>query len=161
MEATETFTFSKAEARKMRLGAFLPLLLILPIAASFGLDSSKSQPSHFLITFGIGIAFATLFVSMSWAGVQGRIEQLSNTIISVTDRNLVWQFATGRTEISWESISEVTINERIGVVKSIVLKLDDGGQSRIEGFDRMDVLVSCLREYSGSHRFITKKWLHV
>ena len=161
MEATETFTFSEAEARKMRVGAFLPLLLILPIAASFGLDSSKSQPSHFLITFGIGIAFATLFVSMSWAGVKGRIEQLSNTTLSITDQNIVWQFAAGRTELSWENISEVIINERVGVVRSIVLKLSDGGQSTIEGFDRMDVLVSCLQEYSGSHRFITKKWFHI
>ena len=161
MEANETFTFSQAEARKMRVGAFLPLLLILPIAASFGLDSSKSQPSHFLITFGIGIAFAVVFVSMSRAGVQGRIEQLANTTLSVTNRNLVWQFAAGRTELAWDSIFEVIINERMGVVKSIVLKLNDGGQSKIEGFDRMDVLVSCLQEYLGSHRFITKKWLHV
>ena len=145
----------------MRVGAFLPLLLILPIAASFGLDSSKSQPSHFLITFGIGIAFAVLFVSISWAGVQGQIEQLSNTTLSVSNQNLVWQFAAGRTELSWENISEVIVNERLGVVKTIVLKLANGGQSRIEGFDRMDVLVSCIQAYSGSQRFITKKWLHI
>ena len=161
MEASETFTFSEAEARKMRAGAFLPLFLILPIAASFGLDSSKSQPSHFLITFSIGLAFAAVFVSMARAGVRGRIDQLSNTTISITDQEIVWQFAPGHTELLLEQISEVIVQERWGAVKSIVLKHADGNQSRIEGYDRMEVLVECLRKHSNSATFSTKKWMHI
>ena len=145
----------------MRVGAFLPLLLILPIAASFGLDSSKSQPSHFLITFGIGVAFAVLFVSMARAGVRGRIDQLSNTNILITDQKIEWQFASGRTELLLEQISEVIVQKRWGAVKSIVLKLANGNQSRIEGYERMEALVECLRKHSNSPTFSTKKWMHV
>jgi hypothetical protein len=161
METSETFTFSEAEARKMRVGAFLPLFLILPIAASFGLDSSKHQPSHFLITFGIGVAFAVLFVSMARAGVRGRIDQLSNTIISITDQEIVWQFATGQTELLLEKISEVIVQKRWGAVRSIVLKRADGKQSRIEGYNRMEALVECLRKNLSSPTFTTKKWMHI
>jgi hypothetical protein len=161
MEASETFTFSEAEARKMRFGAFLPLLLILPIAASFGLDSSKSQPSHFLITFSIGLAFAVVFVSVARAGIRGRIDQLSNTIISITEQKIVWQFGTGNTELFLEQIAEVIVQRRWGAVKSILLKYADGKQSRIEGYDRMEVLVECLRKHSNSAAFSTKKWMHI
>ena len=161
MAASETFTFSEAEARKMRVGAFLPLFLILPIAASFGLDSSKSQPSHFLITFGIGLAFAVLFVSVARAGVRGRIDQLTNTIISITDQKIVWQFGTEHTELFLEQISEVIVQKRWGAVKSILLKHADSKQSRIEGYDRMEVLVECIRKHSNPPTFSTKKWMHI
>ena len=161
MEANETFTFSEAEARKMRVGAFLPLLLILPIAASFGLDSSKSQPTHFVITFSIGLAFAAVFVLMARAGVRGRIEQLSNTTISITDQEIVWQFGKGRTELLLGKISEIIVQERWGTVKSIVLNHAGGKQSRIEGYERMDILVECLRKHTNSPTFTTKKWMHI
>jgi hypothetical protein len=161
MEANKTFEFSEAEARKMRVGAFLPLLLILPIAASFGLDSSKSQPSHFIITFSIGLAFAALFVSMARAGVRGRIDQLSNTTISITDKKIVWQFGSSHTELILDQISEVVVQERWGTVKSIILRLADGNSSRIEGYERMEIVVECLRKLSSPPIFSTKKWMHI
>ncbi len=161
MEVSESFTFSEAEARKMRIGAYLPLLLILPIAASFGLDSSKSQPSHFLITFGIGIAFAVLFVSISRAGVRGRIEQLSNTTISITDDEIVWQSGPTRSVLLLDDVSEVIIQERWGAIKSVILILANGSQSRVEGYQRLDVLVMCLRKRLDSQQFTTKKWQHI
>jgi len=161
MESSGTFKFSEAEARKMRVGAFLPLFLILPIAASFGLDSSKSQPSHFVITFSIGLAFAALFVSMARAGVRGRIDQLSNSTISITGEKIVWQFGSGHTETFLDQISEVIVQQRWGAVKSIVIKLTDGNHSRIEGYERMDTLVECLRDLLDSPVFSTKKWMHI
>ncbi len=161
MEISESFTFSEAEARKMRLGAYLPLVLILPIAASFGMDSSKSQPSHFLITFGIGVAFAVLFVSISRAGVRGRIEQLSNTTISITDDEIAWQFGSACSELRLDDVSEVIIQQRWGAIKSVILILENGKQSRIEGYERMDVLIMCLRKRLDSRQFTTKKWQHI
>jgi hypothetical protein len=114
-----------------------------------------------LITFGIGVAFAVLFVSMARAGVRGRIDQLSNTIISITDQEIVWQFGTGQTELLLDQIAQVIVQKRWGAVKSIVLKRADGNQSRIEGYERMEVLVECLRKHTKSPTFSTKKWMHI
>jgi hypothetical protein len=102
-----------------------------------------------------------LFVSMARAGVRGRIDQLSNTTITITDQEIVWQFGTGQTELLLEQISEVVVQKRWGTVKSIVLQLADGKQSRIEGYERMDALVECLRQHSNLPTFSSKKWMHI
>ena len=161
MEATESFTLSEIEARKMRIGAILPLFLILPMAVGFGLDSSKSQPSHFLITFGIGLAFAAVFVSMSWAGVQGRINQLANTTLSIVDGKIVWNSGMGSTELLLANVSEVIVQERFGAIRSVILNLHQGNQTRLDGYGRMDVLVASLRRQLSPELFKSKKWLHI
>jgi len=145
----------------MRRGAILPLFLILPLAAMFGLDPSKSQPSHFLITFAIGVVFAAVFVSISWSGVKKRVDELSRISLSVVDDKLVWKSGLGQSELLLSKVTKVIVQERRGSIRSIVLKLDDGSRSKIEGYDRMDILAKILGRHLSSQIFETRKWLHL
>lgn len=144
MPATESFFISDAEIRKTRRGAFLPALLILPIAAMFGLDSSKSQPMHFLMTLCVGIGFAAAVVSIGWYGAKRTISEYSRTSLTVADGKLIWKSGAGVTALDLSEIKSVDKHERRGNVQSITLDLIDGGQKRLQGYDRMNVLFDCL-----------------
>lgn len=160
MAKSKIFLFSEAEGRKMRRGAFLPLLVILPLAAMFAFDDSKSQPSHFLLTFGIGIVFGTIVVLISRAGANNRIAQMSNTALIVADGKLVWRSGLGLTELALEKVAELEIQRRGSQTRSIVLKLQDGSRTQLDGYDAMDRLAATLRKQISSSVVTQRGWLH-
>jgi len=144
----ESFTISEAEIRKTRRGAFLPALVILPMACMFGIDSSKSQPMHFLMTISIGIIFAAAVVSVSWYGAKKTIAEYGKSSLTIRNNRLIWKTGTGVTELDLESVEAVTKKESRGDVQSITLRLADGGIRTLEGYDRMNVLFESLANRS-------------
>jgi hypothetical protein len=158
MTDIRTFSFSEAEARKLRRGAFLPILVILPIAAMFGADSSKHQPTHFLLTFGIGIICAAVIVLISSAAARKRAEAMSRVTLSVGDGNLVWESPIGKSELYLRNVTEIAIRERRGRVRVVTLKSDDGTQSRLEGYENMDELARNLSRQSNPDCTVKRGW---
>ena len=55
-------------------------------------------------------------------------------------------------------VTEAIVQERGGAVRSVVLKLDDGSRSKIEGYERMDDLVTVLRKHLRSDIFKSRRW---
>lgn len=160
MEIIDTFRFSESEGRKMRRGAFLPLLLIVPLATLFAIDSSKSQPAHFLMTFGMGILFGTLVVMISLAGVRNRIEHMTRTSLSVIDGKLLWSSGAGQTELPLPAVTTLTIHERGKSVRSITLSFGDRGPVTLEGLERMNELAACLERQVDAQKVARRKWYH-
>jgi len=144
MATSETFSISDAEIGKTRRGAFLPALLILPIAALFGLDSSKSQPMHFLMTFSIGILFAAAVVSIGWFGAQKRIAEYRKTSLTIADGKLIWRSGIGQSELDLSMVESVARRGGRGDVSVITLTLADGSRKTLEGYDRMRILFERL-----------------
>ena len=158
MTDIRTFSFSEAEARKLRRGAFLPILVILPIAAMFGADSSKHQPTHFLLTFGIGIVCAAVIVLISRAAARRRIESMSRITLIVGGGKLVWESPIGKSELFLRNVTEIAIRERRGRVRVVTLKSDDGTQSRLEGYESMGELAKNLSRQSDPDCTVKRGW---
>lgn len=160
MAKPEVFLFSEAEGRRMRRGAFLPLLVILPLAAMFAFDDSKSQPAHFLLTFGMGIVFGTIVVLISRAGANNRIAQMSKTELTVTDGKLVWRSNLGQTELALNTVTGMEIHCRGRQTRSILLKLQNGSRTQLDGYVAMDRLAATLRKQVTPTVVTQKGWLH-
>lgn len=160
MTELATFQFSEAESRKLRRGAFLPLLVILPMAAMFAFDDSKSQPSHFLLTFGMGLVFGTVIVLIGRAGANNRIAQLSNTELSVEENRLIWRSNLGKTELLLSDVVELRIHRRGRKTRTIRLKLQNGSTTQLEGYDEMDRLAEVLGKQVTSCVVTQRGWLH-
>ena len=158
MTDIRTFTFSDAEARKIRRGAFLPILVVLPLAAMFGADSSKHQPVHFLLTFGIGIVCAAVIVLISSAAARKRIEAMSRISLSVGEGNLTWKSPIGKSELFLSNVTEMAIRERRGSVRIVILKSEDGTQSTLEGYERMDELANSLTKQCNPGCTVKRGW---
>ena len=158
MTDIRTFSFSDAEARKLRRGAFLPILVILPIAAMFGADSSKHQPTHFLLTFGIGIVCAAVIVLIGSAAARRRIESMSRITLSVGGGNLTWKSPIGKSELFLSNVTEIAIRERGGKVQVVTLKSVDGTQSRLEGYEGMDELANSLSSQCNPGCTVKRGW---
>jgi len=124
----------------MRRGPYLFPLLVLPFASIFALDSSKSQPAHFIIVMSIAILLSVIFVSISRAGIDAQIKNLRGTTLTITAQHLLWSSAIGQSELAMESISGLAVHHRRAHVRSIVLKLANRSTMRIEGYERMDEL---------------------
>lgn len=161
MQVIDTFKFSESEGRKMRRGAFLPLLLIVPLATLFAIDSSKSQPAHFLMTFGMGAAFGMLVVMIGLAGARNRIDQMAGTSLSVLEGKLLWTSGTGKSELMLQQLTGVLLHERGNAVRAINLTFDGGKPVHIEGFDRMDVLAACIARQVRPEIVRRRKWYHI
>jgi len=159
MAINETFTLSESEARRMRRGAFLPILLIFPIAAMFGLDSSKSQPMHFLMTFTVATGIAAVIVSISWHGAKRRIAEFSRTELSIVDGSLVWTMGSRRTELKLADVTRIDVQESGDSVRSIVLTRAGGARTSLEGYERMNEMLEILRQHSDVEITRTSRWL--
>ena len=159
MADSEKFTLSKAEARRMRWGAFLPILLILPMAAMFGLDSSKSQPMHFLMTFTVATIIAAVIVSVSWNGAKRRIAEFSRTSLAVADGEIVWTSGSRRTELDLADITKIDVQDTRGSVRSIVLSREGGVRTSLEGYERMEDLLARILAHTDAEVIRSSRWL--
>lgn len=143
----------------MRRGAFLPILLVLPMAAMFGLDKSKSQPMHFLMTFAIATGIAAVIVSVSWHGAKRRITEFSRTRLSIVDGKVVWTTGRRKTELNLNDVTKIDVQYARGSVRSIVLRRAGGVQTTLEGYERMDNLLERLCQHSDAEVTRTSRWL--
>jgi len=159
MADKETFTLSEAEARRLRRGAFLPIVLIVPVAFMFGLESGKPQPMHFLMTFAVATGIAAVVVSISWYGAQRRIAEFSRTRLSIEDGRMVWAVGTRRTELNLDEVTKIDVSEIRGTVRNIVLHRAGGMRTTLEGYGNMNEMLSRLRRYSQADVVRTSRWL--
>lgn len=155
------FFFDAGAAGKMRRAAFVPLLLILPIAAMFGADPSKSQPMHFLMSFGMGVVCGGIIVLMSWTAINRRIAHLSGLRLSLVPGKIVWTSAIGESTVDLDRIRDVRIRQRRGNARTIVLTLEDGSRARIEGFLGMNELCEALTGRLPPGSSVRRSWMPV
>ena len=156
-----SFTFSDAGARRIRRGAILPLFLIVPLATIYGLDPSKSQPMHFLITFTIGVVCAGVVVSISWQAAKKRIAELSRTSLAIGEGKLVWTTSMGKSNLDLEAVTAVVIQRNRGSVRLLTLTFSDGHRVELDGLEDMEGLLNCLNTQIRSELFETKKWFQI
>ena len=161
MSEDESFTLSESEARRMRRGAFLPVVLILPMAAMFGFDKSKSQPAHFLMVFSVAIVIAAIVVSIGWYGAKRRIDEFSRTMLTITLGQLVWKSSLGRTELAMHDIAAVTIQKVRGKVRSVSLARSTGGRTLLEGYADMDVIAKKITSNVSCKVASTNTWFSI
>ena len=154
------FTMSEEEARRMRRGVFLPALLILPMAAMFGFDQSKSQPMHFLMVFSVALGIAAAVVSISWYGAKRRIDEFSRTTLMFAGDGLVWESALGRSELKLSDVTAVSIQKTRGAVRSIALTRT-GTTTTLEGYNSMEVIAGWLEERLICPISTTNSWLSI
>lgn len=145
----------------MRRGAFLPILLIVPMALMFGLDSSKSQPMHLMMTLTVATVIAAIVVSISWYGTKRRIAEFSLTTLALEDGNIVWTIGTRRTELSLKEVTKIDVQETRGTVRAIVLSRAGGTRTTLEGYERMNDLLDCLCRHTDAEITRTARWLSI
>jgi len=145
----------------MRRGAFLPAGLIVPLATMYGLDPSKSQPMHFLITFLIGLVCAGVVVAITRNAVERRIVERSKTRLKIDEGRLVWTTPMGEAAFSLDTVSTVTVRQRRDSVRSIVLKFDNGRSVELQGFQKMNDLLESLRAHVRQESIEVRKWFQV
>lgn len=161
MNGNNKFTFDKSMAAGMRRRAFVPLLLILPMAVMFGLDPSKSQPTHFLMTFGIGIACGAIVVLISRSAAQRQIAHLSELVLTVENKQIIWTSAIGRSVADIDRVRNMSIQERGGKARAIVLTFEDGSRKRLQGFVGMSRLSGLLEDELPPGIGIRRTWMPV
>lgn len=144
MTGPRTFSISQAEIRKTRRAPLLPVLLILPMAAMFGFDASKSQPLHFLMVFSIAILFSAAVVGIGLHGARRQVAEYRRSRLLVGDNSLVWETGGGRTELPLSEIVRTSVYRSRGRVRRIDLHLSDGTQRRLEAYEDMDLLFDLL-----------------
>jgi hypothetical protein len=159
MPDTQTFTLSESEARRMRRGAFLPILLIVPMAAMFGLDSSKSQPMHLLMTITVACVIGAVIVSVSWHGATRRIAEFSRTSLSVVNGKIVWATGNRQTELALADVTRIDVHGSRKEVRTIALRRSDGSTTTLEGYARMDDLLQLLSQQTDVEVTRTIRWL--
>jgi len=158
MEETRSFKFGEAEARRIRRGAILPLFLIVPFATMFGLDPSKSQPMHFLITFTIGVVCGGVVVLISWHAAKRRISELSRTLLTIGNGKLAWTSSMGTSDLDLGTVSSIVVRRRGRTVRSLALTFSDGRHVDLEGLEDMQGLLDILGSQIPVELFETKKW---
>lgn len=145
----------------MRRGAFLPVLLILPMAAMFGLDRSKSQPMHFLMVFSVALVIAAIVVSIGWYGAKRRIDEFSRTMLTITPGKLVWNSSLGRSELQLTEITAIMIQKVRGRVRSVSVTRSTGGRTILEGYADMDVIAEKLSSNVSCDVATTNTWFSI
>lgn len=154
----QTFRFSEDEARRMRRGVYLFPLIIMPFVAVFGLDASKSQPTHFLIVLSIGLILCGVFLGIARAGVNAQIRSARATLLTVSPDRLTWISDIGQSELLFRDIAAVTVRNRFGRTHSLLLKLSQGKAMTLHGYERMDEIVDCLEANLPAELFDTHEW---
>lgn len=157
----ESFTLSESEARRMRRGAFLPVLVILPMAAMFGIDKSKSQPMHFLMVFSVAVVIAAIVVAIGWYGARRRIDEFSRTTLTITADKLIWNSSLGKSELDLDNITAVSIRKVRGAARSVTLIRHTGGKNLLEGYADMDVIAKRIAANTQCEATITNTWLNI
>ena len=145
----------------MRRGAFLPALLILPMAAMFGFDSSKSQPMHFLMIFAMACGLAAVVVSISWYGAKRRIDEFSRMTLEIASDHLTWASSLGETKIPFAEVKSVSISKVRGVARAVTVSRRDGKASTIEGFEKMDAIADHLAQIDEAEIDVVNNWLSI
>lgn len=145
----------------MRRGAFLPILLIAPMAAMFGLDSSKSQPMHFLMTLTIAAVIGAVIVSVSWNGAKRRIAEFSRTRLSIVDGKIIWTTGSRQTELNLQEVTKIDVQETRSEVRTIALRRSGGTTTTLEGYERMNELLDRLRQQVDVEVTRTVRWLGI
>lgn len=145
----------------MRRGAFLPALLILPMAAMFGFDASKSQPLHFLMIFAMASGLAAVVVSISWYGAKRRIDEFSRMTLKITADHLTWISSLGETVIPCAEVTSISIHKVRGVVRTVTLVWRGGRRSTIEGFEMMDTIADQLAQIQNAEIDIVNNFLSI
>lgn len=161
MSETRFYTLSDSEARRMRRGAFLPILLILPLAAMFGLDSSKSQPMHFLATFIVAAVIGAVIVLVSWHGARRRIAEFSRTKLSIVDGKIVWSIGNRKTELNLQEVAKIDVQETRSEVRAIALRRIGGTTTTLEGYADMNELLDDLCQNIDVEISRTVRWLGI
>jgi hypothetical protein len=161
MSDTTTFRFSEAEARRMRRGVFMFPLIVLPFVAVFGLDASKSQPTHFIIMLLIGIVMCVVLGGILWFGVRAQIANSRQTLLTILPDRLSWTSDIGQSELFFNEVVAVTAKMRFGQIRSLVLRLSDKSARRLEGYEHMDELLVCLKCHMNAEIFSARKGLHI
>lgn len=121
----------------MRLGACLFPVLVLPFAAIFALDSSKSQPTHFLLVMSIALLLCAIAVAIGLAGANAQIRHAASTTLAIEADQLVWSSNSGTVETRFDDIKATQAARRRGIVYAVVLTLSSGKVQRVEGLDDM------------------------
>ena len=145
----------------MRRGAFLPILLIAPMAAMFGLDSSKSQPMHFLMTLTIAAVIGAVIVSVSWNGAKRRIAEFSRTRLSIVDGKIIWTTGSRQTELNLQEVTKIDVQETRSEVRTIALRRSGGTTTTLEGYERMNELLDRLCQQVDVEVTRTVRWLGI
>jgi hypothetical protein len=158
MTNDRTFKFSVAEARRMRRGAFLPIVLIVPMVAMFGLDSSKSQPMHFLMTLTVAAGITAVVVSMGWYGANRRIAELSATSLSIEEGKIIWAKGQRRTEFDLHEVRKIHAWKTRNSVRAIVLIRKNGARTTLEGFQRMNDMLDELQQQAHAEVVVNSRW---
>jgi hypothetical protein len=113
----------------------------------YGLDPSKSQPSHFLITFLIGVICAAVVVSISWNAAKRRIAEFSNTSVTIDDGKLILMSGMGQSDLDLGTVTAVIVRQNRHSVRSVVLNFSDGRRVELQGYSEMNALLSTLRQH--------------
>lgn len=121
----------------MRLGACLFPVLVLPFAAIFALDSSKSQPAHFLLVMSVAVLLCAIAVAIGLAGANAQIRHAASTSLAIEADRLVWTSDTGTFETRFDDIKTIKAVRRRDIVYAVVLTLSSGDEQRVEGLDDM------------------------
>jgi len=158
---TEIFRMNEDEAKRLRRGAILPALLILPMAAMFGFDDSKSQPMHFLMIFAMASGLAAVVVSISWYGAKRRIDDFSHTTLAMAADHFTWMSSYGENKILFAEISSVSISKVRGAIRVVSVVGRDGRETRIEGFEKMDVIAERFGQIDTAKIQSTNSWLSI
>jgi hypothetical protein len=137
VQGRKEFQFSSAEAQRMRRGAFLVPVLVLPFAAIFALDSSKSQPAHFLLVMSIAIVLCVVVVAISLAGARAQVRHAASATLAIESGRLVWVSDSATVEMRFDEIETIEAFRRRGSVYRVVLTLSNGAERKIEGLDDM------------------------
>jgi len=161
MADTEIFTLSKSEARRMRRGAFLPILLIAPMTAMFGLDKSKPQPMHFLMTLTVAFIIGAVIVTVSWHAAKRRIAEFAATSLSIRNGKLVWTTGAHDTELSLREVTKIDVQGTRKSVRTIVLRRANGAATTLEGYERMNELLDSLCQQVDVEVTRTYRWLGI
>jgi hypothetical protein len=157
---TDTFVISEAETRRMRRGALLFPVLVLPFVLVLGLDQSKSQPAHFLIILAIGTLASVVLIAIARAGVLAQIETARSTTLRVSADRLTWSGPAGRSELMLSSVRSVRVATRFGNVRAIRLHSSNSQTTTLQGYERMNALLMLLRTHLKPELFNTRNAAH-
>jgi hypothetical protein len=125
----------------------------VPLAAMYGLDPSKSQPFHFLITFLIGVVCAAVVVSISWNAAKRRLADFSKTSLAIGDGKLILMSGMGQSDLDLGAVTSVIVRQNRNTVRSVVLKFSDGRRVELQGYSEMNALLSTLRQHLSQDLF--------
>ena len=156
--ASRSFKFSASAATRIRRGAILPAFLIVPLATMYALDQSKSQPTHFLITFTIGVVCAGVVVAISRQAAKRRIAELSKTSLAIGNGMLEWTSSMGKSDLDLGKVTTVVIRRWRQSVRSLSLVFSDGRRVELEGLEDMEGLLRRLKSEIRDELFEVRKW---